>query len=132
MDHTVLTLLLITLLSLLECFAFSIYTGIARRKYHVAPPAMSGHLAVESAIRIHYNTLEQLILFLPTLWIFAFLVSMNWANILGGIWIIGRLLYAIGYAMAPLKRYPGFALTILPLMIMMGGSIYVIVMQLVR
>lgn len=117
-------LLLITLATLLICMIFSMLVSAKRRKHSIPAPAMIGHPELETAIRVHYNTIEQLVLFLPSLWIFFFVGSPFWANILGIIWILGRVLYGIGYYYAPLKRYPGFALTILPTMVLMFGSIF--------
>ncbi|MFN7161105.1 MAG: MAPEG family protein [Candidatus Gracilibacteria bacterium] len=131
MSQDFLILLLVTLTSLLVCFIFSVVIGLKRRKHKIAAPAMVGHPEVESAIRVHYNTIEQIILFLPSLWMFWYLVSPLWANILGMIWIVGRVLYALGYYNSPLKRYPGHLLTLLPLFILMFGSMFVIIAQLV-
>ena len=45
--------------------------GRARAKYGVLAPAMTGHPDFERANRVHMNTLENLIIFIPAVWIFA-------------------------------------------------------------
>ena len=56
-----------TILMVLLTFYFSIRVGRMRGK--VLAPATSGDPEFEKAFRIHYNTIEQLILFLPMLWL---------------------------------------------------------------
>ena len=115
---------LITGLSLLAYFVFQINVGRARRKYNVPPPQTTGNPDFERVVRVHHNTLEQLVLYLPSLWLFALLIDPVWAAGLGGLWILGRILYAWGYYQAAEKRGPGFALTMLGNMSLLIGSIY--------
>jgi len=57
------------------------------------------------------------------LWIFSIFVNAIAANILGVIWIIGRILYAWGYYTEAGKRGPGFAINSLTTLILMLGSL---------
>src|SRR5690349_1230384 len=66
---------LITALSLIVYFAFSINVGRARAVYKVPAPLTSGNPDFERRLRVQQNTLEQLIIFLPSLWIFTLLVD---------------------------------------------------------
>ena len=75
----------------------------------------------ERHFRVHMNTLEQLVMFLPALWIFAHFVSPIWAAALGVVFIIGRAIYARAYVRDPKSRSLGFALTALPTLVMMIG-----------
>lgn len=59
------------------------------------------------------NTGEQLVLFLPALWIYTIFGSPHAAGLLGLVWLIGRALYARGYAQSFEKRQAGFGITIL-------------------
>ena len=43
------------------------------------------------------NTQEQLLVFLPALWIFAGFISPLWAAVLGAVFIVGRAVYAMTY-----------------------------------
>ena len=73
----------VTLLALLVYFSVTAKTGQARLKFGVKAPATSGAPEFERAFRIQQNTLEQLMLFLPSLWLFAALVSDLWAGAAG-------------------------------------------------
>jgi uncharacterized membrane protein YecN with MAPEG domain len=113
---------LVTGLSLLVYFAFQINVGRARAKYNVLPPQTSGNPDFERVVRVHQNTLEQLALYLPSLWLFALLMNPAWAAVLGGVWIVGRILYAWGYYKAAEKRGPGFGISALATLgLLLGG-----------
>lgn len=114
---------LVTVLALILYFAITLNVGRARFKYGVKPPAMTGDPNFECAIRVQQNTLEQLVFFLPLLWIFAYYVNPLWAAGLGLVWVIGRALYALGYYQAPEKRAPGFAISSLAGLGLLGGSL---------
>jgi len=114
---------LITVFSLLVYFIITINVGRTRAKYNVYPPAMTGDPNFERALRVQQNTLEQLIFFLPLLWIFSYYVSELWGTILGGIWIFGRVLYAWGYYQEANKRMLGFGISSLSGMVLLLGSL---------
>lgn len=112
---------LVTLLALTQYFWFSLRVMTARGRYGVAAPAVTGHEIFERHFRVHLNTQEQLILFLPSLWIFARFVSPIWASALGLIYVIGRAIYAFGYVRDPKQREVGFVISIVPIAAMMAG-----------
>lgn len=114
---------LVTVSAVLVYFVTTINVGRARAKYDVAPPAMTGDPNFERALRVQQNTLEQLIFFLPLLWIFSYYVSELWGAILGGIWILGRVLYAWGYYQDAKKRTLGFGISSLSGMALLLGSL---------
>lgn len=66
---------LVTSLTLLVYLVLTINVGRARAKYKVPVPQMSGDANFERVLRVQQNTLEQLIFFLPSLWLFSFYVS---------------------------------------------------------
>ena len=101
---------LISALALLLYFVLTINVGRARAKYKVPVPQMTGDPDFERVLRVQQNTVEQIIFFLPLLWIFSYFVSPVWGAGLGGVWIIGRIIYAWGYYQATEKRGPGFAI----------------------
>jgi glutathione S-transferase len=102
---------LVTILSLIVYFVLIINVGRARAKYKVMPPQMSGEPDFERVIRVQQNTLEQIVIFLPALWIFSEFISPIWGAGIGAIWIIGRILYAWGYYQAAEKRLIGFGIS---------------------
>lgn len=111
-------------LALLEYFIFGMLVGWARGKYGVNAPAISGHPVFERYFRVHQNTLEQLVIFVPSVWLFAQYSSPKWAAILGAVYLVGRILYLLGYVRDPKKREIGFALSMLPTLVLLVGAIY--------
>ena len=99
---------LVTALALLVYAAVFMATARARARYGIQAPAVTGAPEFERAFRIQQNTMEQLIWFLPALWLFAFYVSPTWGGLLGLVWIGGRVHYALSYYRDPEARGPGF------------------------
>ena len=104
----------------------------ARVKYGVEAPAVQGQPAFERVFRVHQNTLEQLVLFVPALWLFGWFVSDHWAAALGVVWIVGRALYARSYYADAAKRGPGFGLAGLATVTLLIGAVIGIVLALIR
>jgi glutathione S-transferase len=77
-------------------------------KTGILAPAMVGDPFLERAIRAHSNTLEWLPIFLPSMWLFTIFWSASWATGLGAAWLVGRIIYFVGYLSDAKKRYPGF------------------------
>jgi glutathione S-transferase len=94
---------IVTLLALLLYCWMSTRVSAARRKVGIRPPAMTGDPLLERTIRAHYNTLEWMPVFLPSLY-----WNSTIAAVLGLVWIIGRLVYFLGYVAETSKRAPGF------------------------
>ena len=99
------------MLALLEYVAMAALVGRAREKFGILAPTMTGHPDFERVIRVHLNTLENLIIFVPAVWIFASYVSALWAAILGFVFVVARAVYAIGYLRAAEKRSIGASVT---------------------
>lgn len=99
---------LVTLLTVLLMAANVFIVGRARGRYGIAAPATSGHPGFERAYRVQMNTMEQVLLFLPTLWLAAHYGFAGWAGIAGLVWIVGRIAYAAGYLRDPARRSAGF------------------------
>jgi glutathione S-transferase len=108
----------VTLLAVLITIGFSILVSRVRTAKGVQPPAMSGAPEVERALRVHGNTIEQIVVFLPALWLAALYFPGWWAPIIGLVWCLGRILYAAGYMAGEHKRLIGFILTIIPTLIL--------------
>ncbi len=104
---------LVTLLAMLMVQATAMLVGKARFIHKVMPPASSGPPEFERAVRVQQNTLEQVVVFLPALWLAALLDNSAIACVLGFFWVGGRIAYAVGYLQAPEKRGPGFGISFL-------------------
>jgi len=102
---------LVILLALIEYTVFQGLVGRARAKYGVRAPATTGQADFERVNRVHQNTLEALIVFIPAVWIFGLYLSPLWAAGLGVVFIVGRAIYAVGYFRAAEKRGPGAGIT---------------------
>jgi uncharacterized membrane protein YecN with MAPEG domain len=115
---------MVTMLALLEFMYFGGKVGAARGKYGVSAPATTGNEHFERAYRIHYNTLEQLIVFLPSLWAFAFYIHDLAAAALGVIFLVGRMLYSIAYTKEPGTRTVGMMMSFIPTVILLLGAFF--------
>ena len=120
---------LVTVAALLYTFFLSFKVGSLRGPKNVPAPATTGDPEFERAFRIHSNTNEQLILFLPLLWISVSVVGDMWAALVGLIWLIGRVIYASSYMANPEKRGTGMIITLLGTTILAIISLYGIVMS---
>ena len=115
---------LVTALMLLEYFVFTLLVGVARGKTGIDAPAMTGAPELERAVRVQLNTLEQLIVVIPAMFLFAMFVNVQVAAGLGVLFIIARILYARGYLADPGKRSLGFGLGFLATLVLLLGSVY--------
>ncbi len=122
---------LIVLLALIQYVWFSTSVGMARGKYNIEAPSCEGDEAFDRLFRVQQNTLEQLIVFVPASFAFAYFLSPVWAPILGSVFIVGRFLYAAEYVKEPKTRTLGFALTFLPNAALLIGALVGVVMGLV-
>jgi len=116
---------LVTVLALALYFWVGSAVSVARGKYKIQAPAMTGPPEFERRVRVHANTLEQLVPFLAALWLAAAAFHAWTAAAIGVVWLIGRVLYAVNYWRDPAKRGPGFvigliAMTALLLLALVG------------
>ena len=114
---------LILALALVEFFVFSWAVGRARVRYNVPAPATTGNAAFECYFRVQMNTLEQLVIFVPSLVMFAHYWGALIAAALGALFIIGRALYFYGYTRAPERRHMGFLVSSLPNLALLIGAV---------
>ncbi|RZV37673.1 MAG: MAPEG family protein [Chromatiales bacterium] len=103
---------IVTFLVLAQFVFFGVQVGAMRGKHGVKAPATTGHEEFERMNRVHINTMEQLVVFLPALWMHALYANPLWGAALGAVYIIGRFLYRAEYLKDPGSRSPGFTMTI--------------------
>ena len=113
-----------TLLVLFVYLGLSIVVARARGTYGVHAPAVTGHIEFEKRFRVQMNTLEQIVVLLPALWLCAFWLGDIPAAIGGVVWAIGRLLYARGYYIAAEKREIGFVLSVISTIAMLVATLW--------
>jgi uncharacterized membrane protein YecN with MAPEG domain len=116
-------------LALLEYVVMAALVGRARGKYGIHAPATTGHPAFERANRVHVNTLENLIIFIPAVWIFAAYVSASWAAGLGFVFVAARAAYAVGYLKAAEKRSIGAGITGIVNIVLVVGALVGLLME---
>jgi glutathione S-transferase len=111
-------------LILLEYFVFIMMVGSVRVKSGVKAPAMTGDPKLERMLRVQLNTLEQIVIVIPAMWIFALYVNAAAAAGLGLVFVLGRALYCKGYLDAAEKRSLGFGVGGLATIVLVLGSIF--------
>ncbi len=115
---------LITLIAVIQYFVFGFQVGQMRAKHGVKAPAMSGHPDFERMFRVQQNTMEQLIMFIPALWICAQFGDPRWAAGIGLFFIIGRFIYKNAYVADPARRSLGFTISVLSTTVLIGWGLY--------
>lgn len=112
----------IAMLALIEYLYFGMEVGRARARSGLKAPAVTGDEGFERAFRAHYNTLEQLIVFLPALYAAAYYLHELYAVAAGVAFLIGRALYFRSYIADPARRGPGMLITMAAnLALVVGG-----------
>ncbi len=118
--------IVVVILALVQYIVFGMLVGRARGKYNVPAPACSGDPIFERYWRVHQNTLEQLVVFLPAIFLY---VNVGGNPVIaagaGVVYLLGRLLYLRGYVANPESRAIGFILTFLPTVFMLIASLYI-------
>lgn len=114
----------VIVLALVQYVAFGMLVGWARGKYGVKAPAVTGHETFDRYFRVHQNTLELLVAFVPAIWLFGIYVDPTWATLLGLVYLVARVLYLRGYVADPAKREVGFALSVLPVFVLLAGALW--------
>jgi len=122
---------LVTLLALVLFFWMAANVARARVRFGVPAPAVTGHPEFERHFRVQANTMEGLMIFLPSLWLFALTIDGlrnsdlgdKIAAALGLVWIIGRVIYMRSYVRDPAARGAGFGIQALASVILLIGAL---------
>ena len=111
-------------LALIQYMYFGFQVGGARGRFGVPAPAITGNEQFERYFRVQQNTLELIVVLVPALWIFATYLNPQVAAALGVVYLVGRVIYFIGYIKDPAKRAAGFGLSFLPIAVLLIGGLY--------
>jgi glutathione S-transferase len=123
---------LVTVLVAAEYFFLAIMVGKCRSETGISAPCILGDEKFERVFRVQQNTMEQLIIFFPALWIFGYYVQAETGAALGLLFLFGRILYARGYVRDPGKRAPGFIIGSLAMLALLLGGLVGIAIDLLR
>ena len=121
---------IITALALIQVFAFALQVGQQRMKHGINAPAITGNPEFERAFRVHQNTIEQLIIFVPALWMFATYWRADIAAAIGLVFVAGRQVYRNAYMADPAKRSTGFGIGWMATIVLLVGALIGAVMAL--
>jgi glutathione S-transferase len=114
---------IVTILALLLYAGLSFNVGHMRGRHGVPAPSVTGAPEFERAFRVHQNTQEQLVLFIPALWLFVLFVSALWGGMIGLVWIGGRIYYTYSYLRDPDSRGPGFIVALACSAVLLLGAL---------
>ena len=101
---------IVTLLALAQTFFYAYKVGEARAKHEVSAPNTAGGVDFECVFRVHQNTVENLVIMVPAMWIFGRYINPEIAAAIGLVWIVSRFIYRKDYLESPDKRGRGFAI----------------------
>ena len=114
---------IIATLAVIQFVVFSFLVGRARQQFGVKAPDIGGHEEFERVFRVQMNTLEQLVCFLPALFLAANYWSPIFAAIAGVVYLIGRLIYRQSYISDPSTRSLGFIITFIPTFVLLVAAL---------
>jgi glutathione S-transferase len=114
---------LVTLLILVEYLIIGYLVSKARTRFKVKAPAVTGHPEFERYFRVQQNTIEQLVVVLPAMWIFGLTLNPLWAAVIGFVFVLGRVYYAYGYIKTGGGRHYGFMIGMYATIALLVGAI---------
>jgi uncharacterized MAPEG superfamily protein len=113
----------VILVAVLQYVVIGLFVGLARGWYGVGAPATTGHPKFERWFRVHQNSLEMLMAFIPAMWLFGWWVSPTWAVGIGLVFLAARIIYSIQYLAEPRSREIGAGLSFLTVIVLVVGGI---------
>jgi len=99
---------IVTLLVALVYFWMALTVARTHQRTGILAPTMTGDPVLERTHRAHVNMLEWMPIAMPSMWLLAIYWSPAVAALLGLVWVVGRVVYFIGYVSEAKKRFPGF------------------------
>lgn len=113
----------VTALAVFQAFSFAYLVGKQRVKHGVKAPGVTGEAEFERAFRIHQNTVEQMVIFIPALWLFGNYVHALIGAGLGLVFVVSRFMYRKSYLNDPTSRAAGFGIGALVMMVLLIGGL---------
>jgi glutathione S-transferase len=113
---------LVTWLTLILLTVLAFGVSRARGRYGVPAPATGGNDEFERVYRVHMNTLESTVIFLPALWLAASYWKPALAALIGAVWLIGRIWYAVSYQRDPKRRSSAYGLSVAACIVLVVSS----------
>jgi uncharacterized MAPEG superfamily protein len=110
-------------LALAQFLFFLFAVGKARETYKVPAPATTGNEVFERYFRVQMNTLELLVILVPSILLFGQYFGAYLAAALGVVYLIGRFVYFSSYVKEPKSRSLGYGVSVLPIMVLLVGAI---------
>lgn len=125
------TAVLLIMLALIQYMVIAMIVASTRDKYGVHAPNTVGNPIWERLYRMQMNTMEQLIIFIPSVLAFAYFISSKWVLLPGITYLIGRLIYyRLYYKNA--NRIVGFSMTFASNIALVAGSLIGAILSLIR
>lgn len=117
-------------LAAIAMYAWVLYNvGKARGKFGIHAPVCEGPVEFLSVLRVQANTVEQMVVFFPALWVCTLCYNDVFSAIFGAIWVVARIMYARGYYTDPKKRSAGFMLSSIAIVALMGGTAFGLIVR---
>jgi glutathione S-transferase len=117
----------VTLLLVVQYTYFMAMVGKARGAAGIKAPAVTGDETFERNLRVHLNTLEQLMITLPSMWVCAYFFSTSLAGIMGLTFLVGRFIYRSSYIADPGTRGKGMMIGFLANVVMILTGLWGVV-----
>ena len=111
------------MLAIAQYIFFALRVGMARGQYGVKAPATSGHEMFDRIYRVQSNTLEQLVCFLPALFVAALYWPPIYIAAIGVLYLAGRTLYWLSYVKDPGSRGTGFMMTFVSVVLLIAAAV---------
>ena len=127
-----LLVMLIVVLAVVEVMVLGFLVARGRDRYGVPAPATSGHPDWERLNRTHQNSLEQLVLFIPLFLAYCFNTGLHTGIVLGVVYLLARIIYAVGYVRRPERRAAGAFLTFAVQVWLAVGAVIGLVVKIAR
>jgi glutathione S-transferase len=118
----------VTAVALVQFLVFGALVAKSRVRHNVPAPAMHGPAEFERLLRVHANTMERMMVFLPLFWLSSALWRTDITAAVGLLFVASRHMYWRGYVAEPSRRKLGNVLT----MVAMAVLLLAVVANLVR